>query len=249
MEKLSSAIRFGSLFKEDRTRLGLPYLNLSIEGQPLEYDHPSLFELQAVISTSDSALLSSWAKFSRPFLPKLPDFANEELPIVSTVLEGILDVYLDLPVKLDNEHYFFSADELMDPLSQILVDWLQASLPFLQSAEAFDNGHIPPNYLLQLIRALGYIYSIGKQDLLVAGFYQSFHYCLWAHGIARYSHGVIRQIAEEMIKQTSQRALAIKGLANALLALVNAWNQFILSAFPKALQVCFNYDTRFCLIN
>jgi hypothetical protein len=203
-------------------------------------DHPSLFELQATISIHDNALKHSFARFSKPIsLPTIPGEGNGNQfdPFTKAILKGIFDVQLEMP-------YYYFPHEVEVPqssyssINSLLEAWIIEALSIMQSKASFVNGSYPKDYLLKIVRALGYLYGADPKRFVDGiSLYERCYLILAAHCIHRYMCGVIQKIASDLIVETGKRQKWVKGLAHSFSKLISTWNVYAESEFPEVLKV------------
>ena len=130
---------------------------------------PSLFELAASIKVHDSALKAASQRYhSELHLPE-PDNLSED-PQVSRILKGVFDLEFKTP---------FIAQPIPLPATElaasILTSWIISACGILEASETFIDGRLPPDYLLKIVRALGFIHGTSPGRPCPDGLYTRCH--------------------------------------------------------------------------
>lgn len=195
------------------------------------------------ISIHDTALQRCAMRFSEPI--NAPEFAAQEPhgsdEFVLNTLRGIFKSDLEMPFYFE-PHNILLSPTLIPSLVSDLVSWLESTISMLQSPTIFQRVAFKGEYLLSLVRALGYVYGNDKVRFSKdCSLYLNLHNALAAISIHRYCFGVLQKLALDIKFEVSRRASSIRDLAIGLFKMVAGWVSFMEANVPSLLKVSFHY--------
>ena len=132
------------------------------------------------------------------------------------------------------------SDEILERVTAALGDWIPEVLVTLRSSSAIDRGALPPDYMLFLIRAMGFLAPNFQEDEdVLQRLYDQLVSTVSAWAIHRNMKLVFRPLVHSLVNERGALLSKVKKLLPAMAALIDEWVAYFPAAASQNLEVCF----------
>jgi hypothetical protein len=203
---------------------------------------PSLFDFHANISVNENALKVSTRAFHATLdLPNLKTFLPAEIdPVSLAFIDGILNVELQVPLynieSMDRCLLPPIPTGALDIINTSIVEWLENSVNVLGTPESMQNGRIPSNFFLQMMRAFAFIETSGSTAVQAwkrSAVYVSFSNLLAGTALYRYCVTVLEPLIDDLPKKITKRTLQMTELLESMSDSIGSWILYCQKILPQ----------------